>query len=305
MEQDVLAGLPRRRFGRLGWQVAPIGLGGAWLRGRAKERKPLEEAAETVLGAVRLGIDLIDTSIRYGDSELVIGQALKQLPPAARPRIATKSQVIKEPHEPAAGVYDSCLRSLARLGLERVDLFQIHEVEMYGWDRIMGPKGALEGLRRCRDEGLCEGIGVTGRPPDLLARLVDTGEFDSVLTYYEYDLLTAAATRELMPAAERHEVAVIAGSPARMGLFARPDGARWDHQPADVRARVPRLEQLLGKAIHELADESVRYLLADERIANISIGSSRLSSLESSIAAAAEGPLDPELVERLREIGLS
>jgi len=294
-----LDGLEVRRFGRLGWPVKVIGLGGAWLR---KDRsKPIEECAELVVEAVARGVDFIDTSIRYGDSELIIGHAWPQIPVEQRPRLATKSQVIKD-GDAADGVYQSCLNSLERLGVEKVDLFQLHESELYGWDRIMGPRGAAEGLKRCRDEGLCEGIGVTGRPPDLLARLVDTGEFDSVLTYYEYDLITSAACHELMPAAERHDVAVIAGSVARMGLFAYQNEDRWAKQPDECRARREPIEKLFGKPIYELADESMRYLLADPRVSNIVVGSSQMGSLLSSVEAALAGPLPDDVVAEVRRI---
>ena len=294
-----LDGLEVRRFGRLGWPVKVIGLGGAWLR--KDKSKSIDECAELVIEAVSRGVDFIDTSIRYGDSELVIGAAWPYLPEAQRPRLATKSQVIKE-GDAADGVYQSCLNSLERLGVDKVDLFQLHESELYGWDRIMGPRGAAEGLKRCRDEGLCEGIGVTGRPPDLLAKLVDTGEFDSVLTYYEYDLITSAACRELMPAAARHDVAVIAGSVARMGSFARQNEERWARQPDDCKARRAPIESLFGKPIYELADESMRYLLGDPRVSNIVVGSSRLESLLSSVEAALAGPLPEEVAAEVRRI---
>ncbi|MBI2299884.1 MAG: aldo/keto reductase [Armatimonadetes bacterium] len=298
--KDLLAALPSRRFGRLGWMVRPIGLGGAWLRGRRGE-KSLEEGAETVLAALKLGVDFIDTSIRYGDSELVLGLALAEVPADQRPYLATKSQVIQD-GDIADGVYRSCQESLSRLRLEQVDLFQIHEVECYGYDKIMGAGGALEGLRRAQAAGLCTGIGVTGRPPDLLVRLVETGEFDSVLTYYEYDLVTAEATKALLPAAERHDVGVIGGSPARMGMFSRPDERRWQHHPEPVRARVPKLEALLGKPVHEMADDSIRYLFADERVHTLVIGSSGVESLISSIRAALAGPLEEPVLGEVRRL---
>jgi aryl-alcohol dehydrogenase-like predicted oxidoreductase len=282
--------------------VRPIGLGGAWLRGRTPT-KSIEEAAELVLGAVELGVDYLDTSIRYGDSELVIGCALAQLPADRRPRVATKSDVIPADQPTAQGVYDSCRRSLDRLQLAKVDLLQLHEAECYGFERIMEPGGALDGLRRCREEGLCEGIGVTGRPPDLLARLLDTGAFDTVLTYFEYDLATAAATRELLPAAGRHDVGVIAGSPVRMGMFAG-DGllARWHHQPAEIQAMREPLERIFGRPTNELAEASIRYLYSDPRVHHITVGSSRLETLRSAVAAAAEGALPAPQLQAVRAL---
>ncbi len=298
-----LSQLPARRFGRLGWMIRPIGLGGAWLQGRSGEPVDPDKAAQLVVDAVDLGIDYIDTSIRYGNSELYIGAALRQIPRAQWPRIATKSQVIPADQPTADGVYQSVLNSLERLGMERIDLMQIHEVECYGFDRIMGPGGALEGLRRAQSEGLCEGIGVTGRPTDLLAQLIDTGEFDATLSYFEYDLATSAATRDLLPACERHDAGFVAGSPARMGMFA---GAglltHWDRQPEDIRRMRPELERIFGRPVSEMADLSVRFLYSDPRVHNINIGSSRLTSLISSIEAALAGPLPAEQLAEVREL---
>lgn len=300
LQAGVLDGLAGRRFGRLGWQVKPIGLGGAWLRGRG-QKLSIEEGAQTVLQALELGVDFIDTSIRYGDSELVIGEALKDLPRDQWPRIATKSQIIKE-GSVADGIVGTCEDSLQRLGTDHIELFQIHEADTYGFDRIMGPDGALEGLRRCQQFGYCEGIGVTGRRTPELTALVETGEFDSVLTFYEYDLATVAATHDLMPAAKQHDVAVIAGSPARMGLFAVNSVERLERHPAEIQARIPKLEALLGKPYYELANDSIRFLLADPAIQSIVIGSSRIESLENSIEAALLGPLPDDVVQQVFEI---
>ncbi|MBI5831831.1 MAG: aldo/keto reductase [Armatimonadetes bacterium] len=298
-----LSQLPPRRFGRLGWMIRPIGLGGAWLKGRAGEPVDGDKAAQLVVDAVAFGVDYIDTSIRYGESEVYIGAALRQIPREQWPRIATKSQVIPEGLPTADGVYQSCLNSLKRLGIERVDLMQIHEVECYGFERIMQPGGALEGLRRCQTEGLCEGIGVTGRPTDLLAQLVDTGEFDATLSYFEYDLATSAATHDLLPACERHDAGFVAGSPARMGMFAG-DGllTHWDHQPEPVRRMRPELERIFGRPVGQMADLSVRFLYSDPRVHNINIGSSRMGSLISSAQAALAGPLPPAQLNEVRRL---
>ncbi len=54
-------------------------------------------------------------------------------------------------------------RSLQRLGVDKLNIAQIHEVNMAGWDRIMEPGGTLEGLRAAQQQGLCDYIGITGR----------------------------------------------------------------------------------------------------------------------------------------------
>ncbi len=287
-----------RRFGRLGWFVRPLGLGGAWLRPDSPER-----GIEVVLAAVDAGLDYLDTAPLYGPSEEVIGAALAELPAERRPRLATKAGVVPrgEFEYTADWMLRSAERSLARLGVERVDLLQLHEVEQAGWRRIMGPGGCLEGLRACRRRGWCEGIGVTGRDVALLTRLVQTEEFDAVLTYYEYDLLTAAAARELLPAAAAREVAVVLASPNRMGLFCRPE-ADWARQPADVAARRPALEQLLGRPAHQLGGEALRYLLGDPRAAVVLVGCATVAEWHQAAERAAAGPLPLQQAAAIRAL---
>lgn len=289
---------PRRRFGRLGWSVRPLGLGGAWLRPDDPDR-----GLAVVLEAVNAGLDYLDTAPLYGPSEEVIGAALAELPAGRRPRLATKAGVVPrgEFEYTADWMLRSAERSLTRLSVERVELLQIHEVEQAGWERIMGPGGCLDGLRACQQRGWCEGIGVTGRDLALLTRLVQSGEFDAVLTYYEYDLLTAAAARELLPAAAARDVAVVLASPQRMGLFCRPD-ADWHRQPPKVAARRPALERLLGRPAHQLGGEALRYLLGDPRAAVVLVGCATADEWRQATERAAAGPLPLQQAAAIRAL---
>ena len=78
---------------------------------------------------------------------------------------------------------------------------QIHEVNMAGWERIMERGGTLEGLREAQKRGLCERIGITGRAIPLLAKLADTGEFDTMLVYHDYHPCSQKATKAVIPSA--------------------------------------------------------------------------------------------------------
>ncbi len=69
-------------------------------------------------------------------------------------------------------VLASIERSLKRLGVDKLSVAQIHEVNLAGWQRIMEPGGTLEGLRIAQEKGLCSYLGITGRAIPLLSQLV-------------------------------------------------------------------------------------------------------------------------------------
>src|SRR6202034_2906082 len=90
------------------------------------------------------------------------------------------------------GARASLERSLERLGVDHVDLIQLHNlVEQEEWDVAHGPNGAVAALSRARDEGLVRFIGVTGhglRIPKMHRRSLERFAFDSVLFPYNYAL---------------------------------------------------------------------------------------------------------------------
>ena len=119
-----------RSFGRTGWNVAEIGFG-AWAIGGDWGSVTEAEARDTLLAALESGVTFIDTADVYGDgrSERIIRDALKEWR-GARPIVATKAGRRLSPHV-AAGYTRANLeafvdRSLENLGVERLDLVQLH-----------------------------------------------------------------------------------------------------------------------------------------------------------------------------------
>src|SRR5205823_13466486 len=90
-------------------------------------------------------------------------------------------------------------RSLQRLGVDHVDLIQLHNlVEADEWELAHGRGGAVEGLARARDEGLARFVGVTGhglRIARMHARSLERFDFDPVLLPYNFSLLRHAGYR--------------------------------------------------------------------------------------------------------------
>jgi aryl-alcohol dehydrogenase-like predicted oxidoreductase len=125
----------------------------------------------------------------YGDSELRVGAWMTRH--RERFFLATKT------HErTAAGARESLQRSLERLGVERIDLIQMHNlVDDDEWAAAMGPGGALEALVEARDDGLVRFLGVTGHGTRVAAmhlRSLERFPFDSVLLPYHFTAMQDA-----------------------------------------------------------------------------------------------------------------
>ena len=101
------------------------------------------------------GVNHIDTAAGYGDSELRLAPWLRT-PPQGLPGDEDRSSGRAEARAELEA-------SLTRLGVDHVDLIQLHNlVEPDEWEVAFAPGGAVEALAKARDEGLCRFIGVTG-----------------------------------------------------------------------------------------------------------------------------------------------
>ena len=130
-----------RTLGRTGFKVSEVSLGGAGLAGRDPERAQ-ESATSIVRRAAELGINYIDTAPYYGKSEELLGPALAAVD--HKFYVATKLGLVPKDFDYTSdSVLASIEHSLKRLGLDRLDVAQIHEVNHAGWERItpirMGP----------------------------------------------------------------------------------------------------------------------------------------------------------------------
>ena len=132
------------------------------------------------------GVNHIDTAAMYGDAELRIAPWLKAHPDTFF--LATKTHA-----RDGDGARASLERSLERMGVDRVDLIQLHNlVEPDDWKTAHAPGGALEALVRARDEGLTRFIGVTGhglRIAGMHLRSLERFDYDSVLFPYNFTLM--------------------------------------------------------------------------------------------------------------------
>jgi aryl-alcohol dehydrogenase-like predicted oxidoreductase len=173
----VIATLP---FGRTGHESTRTIFGAAALMPNSTTRGDADRALALVL---EHGLNHIDVAASYGEAEVWIAPWLSE----HRDRffLATKTG-----QRERGGAHDEIRRSLERMGVDRIDLIQLHNlVDRVEWETAMGPGGALEAAVEARDEGLVRFIGVTGHGLDVCERHLQSLEefpFDSVLFPYNY-----------------------------------------------------------------------------------------------------------------------
>ena len=170
--------VPLDEFGRTGHRSTRTIFGAASLS------NVTQSAADRTLDVLlRHGVNHIDTAAGYGDSELRIAPWLKREP--NRFFLATKTG-----SRDAKGAREELHRSLDRLGVDHVDLWQLHSLaDPIDWDTALSPGGAIDAAVEARDQGLVRWIGVTGHGAQIAAnhrRSLARFDFDSVLLPYNF-----------------------------------------------------------------------------------------------------------------------
>jgi aryl-alcohol dehydrogenase-like predicted oxidoreductase len=196
--------IEQQPFGRTGHRSTRLLFGAAAL-GRMRQ-----ERADQVLEVVRAaGINHLDTAAGYGDSELRLAPFLAQ----HRDDYFLATKTGERTGDRARAQLE---QSLTRLGVDSVDLIQLHNlVEPDEWETAHGPGGAVAALERARDEGLVRFIGVTGHGTRIARRHLQSlarFDFDSVLLPYNFTMMQHAAYRtdveELLALCAEREAAV-------------------------------------------------------------------------------------------------
>jgi len=193
-------------LGRTGLETYQMGFGGIPIQ-NVSER----EAIETVIHAVEKGVDFIDTSRAYTTSEGRIGKALQQS--EIKVILATKSHA-----RTADTIRKDIEISLNELRTDYIDIYQCHFVrDKADYERIIAPGGALEGLKKAREEGVIGHCGLTSHSLDLLLRVVGDGLFDTIMACYSF--LEPAAEEKIIPLALQKNIGVIAMKPFSGGVI--------------------------------------------------------------------------------------
>jgi len=301
--------LPLRRLGRSPVHVTELSFGGAAI-GNLFTEVSEQDARAAVDAAWAGGIRTFDTAPHYGLglSERRLGDALRHRPrdeyvistkvgrllipgppappsPPAPPGPPANSQPgndtegfavparhIRRFDFSADGVTRSLEASLARLGLDRVDIVLIHDPDSRAEQAFREAYPALEKLRAA---GVVRAIGAGMNQAEMLTRFVTDTDVDLVLVAGRYTLLDQSAAAELLPAAQRRSVSVIAGGVFNSGVLAAPgEGATYDYQaaPAELLERARRLQEACARFGVPLRAAAARFPLTHPAVASVLIG---------------------------------
>lgn len=282
--------LETRPLGQTGQLVSVLGLGGAPLANPSL--CPDEQDGIAVAQhALARGITFIDSAPLYGrgESERRIGLALRSAPAGQGCLVATKVGYVPEPFDySAAATIASVRASRERLGLDRLPLVQLHELNTENYEQAMGPTGALAGLRQLKAEGVIDQIGVTGSDLAALARAVQTGAFATLLIWRHLHLLDTSGLA-VVRAAAAHGLGIIVGTPYAGSILAtgnRP-GATYLYEPASdaIRARVAGIDALCAEAGVSLRAVALQWLLRLPGITTVIAGAEMPAQIDDAVAA--------------------
>src|ERR1700746_3368885 len=257
--------LPKRRVGKTKLEVTTIGLGGAPMSGF---RVTISEADALALtdATYGLGVRYFDTApaYGYGRSELRMGAGLRDKPRDSfvlSTKVGRVVHAMKPGEKPTADfrenglpgfapafdyTYDGVMRSIedscSRLGLSRIDIALVHDVDFWTTrDRSLLDErfktvmdSGFKALDELRKAGVIGAIGVGINEADTSLRFIQAGNFDCMLLAGRYTLLEQGGLQAFLPECVKRNVSVILGGPYNSGILTGgvTPGATHDYAPA-------------------------------------------------------------------------
>jgi aryl-alcohol dehydrogenase-like predicted oxidoreductase len=310
-----------RTLGNSDLQITPIGFG-AWAIGGggwafAWGAQDDQDSIATIREAIDLGINWIDTAAVYGlgHSEEVVAQALAGL--AKRPYVFTKCARVWDEQGrigkrlQAASIRAECEASLKRLGVDVIDLYQIHWPEPdedieEGWQTLL----------KLKDEGKVRWVGVSNFSAEQLARIGKFGPITSLQP--PYSLIRPEVEESILPYCQEHNIGVLAYSPMASGLLTgkmtreriaampaddwRKDKNRHFQEPLLTRnlALVDRLQDIGQRHGRTAGEVAVAWVLRHSAITGAIVGARKPGQLQELIGAA-EWRLTPTEVAEIQD----
>ncbi|MBX7258342.1 MAG: aldo/keto reductase [Candidatus Hydrogenedentes bacterium] len=269
--------IPTRRFGKTEYTLPILAHGGSTLWGNEAKyyRVPVpsyEARVAMVRDAYDKGVRYFDTARIYGDSENIMGEALKDVQDDVY--LATKVMV-PEPEK----VRESVETSLKTLQMDRVECVQIHG-PMIEQLKFEGAMKLHEELLKLRDEGLFRFVGLTGHNAfEEMYKMIATGGFDTVLIAFGY-FKRGYNTRHSEVSTEWRNNCIAKASELDMGILAMKVMGAWvyNHNSAQM------VEGYDPASLKALPGAAIRWVLSDERVHLLNIGMSVPTDIDDCIA---------------------
>ncbi|MGH7152090.1 MAG: aldo/keto reductase [Planctomycetota bacterium] len=315
----------RRPLGKTGIRVSEIGFGAWGIGGQMWQGGSDADAKEALRAALDLGVDFVDTALVYGDghSERLIGSVLRERGPREAVFVATKippmdyawpgkSRTPLSRTFPARHVVESAETSLRNLGVQALDLEQLHVWHDAWLDDFVWPE-TRRAMERLREEGKVRhwGVSVNDHAPETALRLLRDPIVETVQVIY--NVFDRSPESALFPLARERGLGVIARVPFDEGTLTgaiRPETTfpRGDWREAyfrgDRRAEAARradaLRPFLGEEAESLPELALRFCLSRPEVSTVIPGMRRTEHVRANVAVSDGRGLSPSLLERLR-----
>jgi D-threo-aldose 1-dehydrogenase len=323
------------RIGRTAIEVTAFGAGGFSI-GNLWEAIADDTARETIEGAYDAGLRYFDTAPEYGYglSERRIGDALR-----SRPRddyvLSTKVGILLKPRAGALPAddmfvdplpfeavydysYDGTMRSfedsLQRLGLNRIDIVLIHNLDahVHGEEALpvhfrTAMDGAYKALDALRSQGAISAIGLGVNQWEVCENALEEGDFDCFLLAGRYTLLVQTALDTFLPKCVERGVSIILGAPFNSGILVRPPERNPTYNdeaaPADVIARVQRIRAVCEGHSVPVPAAALQFPMAHPAVVTVIPGIRSKTELAENLALATL-PIPADLWRELKSEGL-
>jgi len=300
-----------RKLGNTKLEVSEIGYGAWGIGGKQWLGGSDDESIAALQRAIELGLSFIDTALAYGDghSEELVGKVSK----GAKKKIIIATKVPPKnrlwPARPLIGIDEVFPReyivecteqSLKNLGVERIDLQQLH-VWNPEWISSEQWRRAFEDLKKSGKVGAV-GISINDHQPDSALEIVETGLIDTVQVIY--NIFDQSPEAHLFPLCQKKNVGVIARVPLDEGSLTGKITEKTTFEPNDFRnfyfrgdrkkrvvEHVNALLKDLGSKEGPLPEVALRFCLSHPAVSSVIPGMRTKANVEANCAASDKGPL--------------
>lgn len=300
--EDQVKRMEYSQLGQTHMTVSRLSIGGATLCSSFYGELDFEEAKRTVHEAFKRGINYIDTAPFYGqgESESNIGNILKGVPRQAY-YIATKTCRYervgpKQFDFSYERTMSSVKESLARLGVDYIDLFQLHDVEFAdSVDEVIS--GAFKACLELKKQGVIRAIGINGYPLSVLKEglIKGDGQFDTVLTYGRYTMFDDSLL-DYLPFFNEMKVGIVAASAQGCGMLTNRGPPAWHAGKDELKHIVAEAAEICRKRNVELGKLSTyHYLRLPGQVGTFLMGMEKTEYLNHNMSAYLDGLTSEEM----------
>lgn len=298
-------------IGKTGMRVSNLGFGASSLGGVFHGIKE-EEGVNAVFAAIDGGINFIDVSPYYGHlkAETVLGKALRQIP---RDKYYLSTKVGRYGKDgvnywdySAQRAKESVYESMERLGIDYIDLINVHDIEFQaslpgGLQKVVDE--TLPALVELKKKGVVGHVGITDLQLENLKWVIDHSEegvVESVLNFCHFSLNDDKLV-DFLDYFESKHVGVVNASPLSMGLLSERGVPSWHPAPRPLVEACAKAARLCKEHNYPIEKLAVQYSVSNPRIASTLFSSANPANVRRNIEWANEEP-DWLLIERVREI---